>query len=205
MFRFSTFMKDIAMIRRTVMVSSLIFCLGILIGWLGTESIADFMNQQIEGIRTISEGLSESEHPKWSFFVFIFLNNSIKSVLVIFFGMFLGILPIVFLMINGMVLGYLVHHLSLQGENMFDVIVKGLLPHGIIEIPIIIIACAFGLRLGMMVWRRLLTWNREKRDSHGLEWRTFFKRVGPISMWIVISLFVAAIIESTFTFWLMQK
>ncbi|OAB35110.1 stage II sporulation protein M [Paenibacillus glacialis] len=204
MFRFSAFIKDITLIKRTMMVSTLIFIIGIVVGWLSTETIAAFVNQQIEGIRQISQNLSESERPQWSFFVFIFLNNSIKAVLIIFFGIFLGILPIIFLMINGMVLGYLVHHLSAQGESMFDVIVKGLLPHGIIEIPAIIIACAFGLRLGTLVWISIGQWNREKRANLGDVWSGFFKRVGPISLWIVILLFIAAIIESTITFWLMR-
>ena len=204
MFKFSTFIKDITSIKKTMMLSSLLFGIGILMGWVGTDSIAQFINQQIEGLRDISEGLSESDNPMWSFFVFIFLNNSIKGVMVIFLGIFLGILPIIFLMVNGMVLGYLVHYLSLQGEGMFEFIVKGLLPHGIIEIPAIIIACAFGLRLGTLVWISMGIGSREKRTNVGQQWSSFFKRVGPISMWIVILLLVAAIIESTLTFWLMQ-
>ncbi|MNP11293.1 hypothetical protein D3C76_1034730 [compost metagenome] len=103
-----------------------------------------------------------------------------------------------------MVLGYLVHQVSLLGESMFDVIVKGLLPHGIIEIPAIIISCGFGLRLGALVWKSIGQWNREKRSNLGQQWNTFFKRVGPISVWIVILLFIAAIIESTLTYSLMQ-
>lgn len=204
MFRFSTFMKDISSIKKTMMVSTLIFIIGIVAGWISTDSIEQFINQQIDGIRQISQSLSESEQPQLSFFIFIFFNNSIKAVLIIFLGIFFGILPIIFLMINGMVLGYLVHHLSVQGESMFDVIVKGLLPHGIIEIPAIIIACGFGLRLGTLVWMSIGKWNRDKRANLGQVWSGFFKRVGPISLWIVILLFIAAIIESTLTFWLMQ-
>jgi stage II sporulation protein M len=203
-FKFSTFIKDIALIKRTMMLSILLFGLGILIGWVSTDSIEHFINQQIDGIRQISESLSQSDRPQWSLFIFIFFNNSIKAVLIIFLGIFLGILPIIFLMVNGMVLGYIVHHLAVQGESMFDVIVMGLLPHGIIEIPAIIIACGFGLRLGTLVWISIGERNREKRDNLGLQWRVFFKRVGPISFWIVVLLLVAAIIESTLTFSLMQ-
>ncbi len=71
-----------------MLVSTLIFIIGIVVGWLSTETIAQFVNQQIEGIRQISQNLSESERPQWSFFVFIFLNNSIKAVLIIFLGIF---------------------------------------------------------------------------------------------------------------------
>lgn len=204
MFRFSMFIKDLRFIKKTILLSTVLFVIGIIVGWISTGVIEKIIVDQLEGIKKISNNLSESSHPQWSFFKFIFLNNSIKGVLIIYLGAFFGILPIVFLLINGMVIGYLVHASALQDLNMFDLIVKGLLPHGIIEIPAIIIACAFGLRFGMLVLISITQRNREKRAKLGQSWEHFMKRVVPISVWIVILLFIAAIIESTFTFWLMK-
>ncbi|AJS60241.1 stage II sporulation protein M [Paenibacillus sp. IHBB 10380] len=204
MFRISMFIKDLRFIKKTILLSIILFVIGIIVGWISTGAIEKIILSQISGIQHIANNLSESSHPQWSFFKFIFLNNSIKGVLIIYLGAFFGILPIVFLVINGMVIGYLVHASALEGINMFDLIVKGLLPHGIIEIPAIIIACAFGLRFGMLVIISMTQWNQEKRAKLGGTWEHFMKRVGPISIWIVIMLFIAAIIESTFTFWLMK-
>lgn len=204
MFKLSSFIKDIALIKGTMMLSTMLFGIGVLVGWISTDFIEQFINQQIDGIRQISQTLNESENPQWSYFKFIFLNNSIKSVLIILFGIFFGVLPVIFLIVNGMVLGYLVHSLAVQGESMFEVVVKGLLPHGIIELPAIIIACGFGLRLGSLVWISIAQRNEQKRVNLGQQWTYFFKRVGPNAGWIVILLFIAAIIESTFTLWLMQ-
>ncbi|MGF7049811.1 stage II sporulation protein M [Paenibacillus sp. DS2015] len=204
MFRFSMFIKDLRFIKKTLLLSTILFVIGILVGWISTGAIEEIIMSQISGLQQVATNLSESSHPQWSFFKFIFLNNSIKGVLIIYLGAFFGILPVIFLLINGMVIGYLVHASALQGVDMFDLIVKGLLPHGIIEIPAIIVACAFGLRFGMLVLVSMTQWNREKRAHLGDTWEHFMRRVGPITIWIVILLFIAAIIESTFTFWLLK-
>ncbi|MNF03889.1 hypothetical protein D3C80_2032940 [compost metagenome] len=76
---------------------------------------------------------------------------------------------------------------------MFQLIVKGLLPHGIIEIPAIIIACAFGLRFGGKVIQSM------SGRVRGSSWAEFMRQTVTASVWIVILLLLAAIIESTIT------
>ncbi|MNV92602.1 hypothetical protein D3C71_1872160 [compost metagenome] len=76
---------------------------------------------------------------------------------------------------------------------MFQLIVKGLLPHGIIEIPAIIIACAIGLQFGGKV---ILSLSGKVRGS---SWAEFMRQTVTASVWIVILLLLAAIIESTIT------
>jgi stage II sporulation protein M len=111
-----------------------------------------------------------------------------------------GILPAIFLFINGAVIGYLIHLSALQGQDLFELIVKGLLPHGIIEIPAIIIACAFGLQFGGKVLSSIFT----KKENRGVDWSSFMRQTLTASIWTVILLFVAAIIESTITFSLLS-
>jgi stage II sporulation protein M len=119
---------------------------------------------------------------------------------VIYAGIFFGILPVIFLVINGMVIGFLVHITTDNGASLFDIVVKGLLPHGIIEIPVIIIACAFGLKFGGLASRSLIELGSAKRQGLGKQWETFLKRTLTASCWVIILLFIAAIIESTITF-----
>ncbi|MEC0243975.1 stage II sporulation protein M [Paenibacillus dokdonensis] len=201
MLRLTTFLKDLGAIRKTLVFVTILFILGIVAGWYSTGSLSEIINQQMGGIRDISEALSKSTSPKWSFFVFIFFNNSIKAVVMIFLGLFVGVLPILFLLINGMVVGYLVHSSMEQGNSLFDLVVKGLLPHGIIEIPAIIIACAFGLQMGLLVLSSL---GGSGKGELKRRWREMFRRTLTASVWIVILLFVAAIIESTVTYTLMK-
>lgn len=203
MLSFNTFIKDLGTIRKALLTAALLFIAGGVIGWIGTGSLQQLLNEQLKGISEISGSLRESSNPQWSFFVFIFLNNSIKSVVIIFLGALFGILPVFFLLINGAVIGYLIHLSAIQGQDLFTLIVKGLLPHGIIEIPAIIIACAFGLQFGGKVLAALFrAGKRNEREAD--HWRAFMRQTFTASVWIVILLFVAAIIESTITFSLLS-
>ncbi|QUL54385.1 stage II sporulation protein M [Paenibacillus tritici] len=203
MLSFNTFIKDLRTIRAALLLATLLFIAGGVMGWIGTGSLQELLNEQLKGIRQISGDLRESSNPQWSFFVFIFLNNSIKSVVIIFLGALFGLLPAIFLLINGAVIGYLIHLSAIQGQDMFTLIVKGLLPHGIIEIPAIIIACAFGIAFGSKVWSALLA-AIKRSERRAVVWPAFMRQTLTASFWIVILLFVAAIIESTITFSLLS-
>lgn len=203
MLSFFTFVKDLTTIRKALLLSFLLFVVGAVIGWIATSSLEELLVQQLEGLSEISGTLRESSNPQWSFFVFIFLNNSIKGVVIIFLGAFFGVLPALFLLINGAVIGYLIHLSALQGQDLFELIVKGLLPHGIIEIPAIIIACAFGLHFGGKVFSSIFR-SLTRKEDRGSDWSYFMRQTFTASVWIVILLFIAAIIESTITFSLLS-
>ncbi|OOC63567.1 stage II sporulation protein M [Paenibacillus ihbetae] len=202
MLRFSNFLRDLTTIRKALILSAVLFAGGIAVGW-GSEEFEQLLLSQLQGLGEISQELQTSDNPEWSFFVFIFLNNSIKSVLVMLSGILLGVIPFIFLVVNGMVIGFLLKIVQASGESLFDLIVKGLLPHGIIEIPVIVIACGYGLAFGGLVFRSMLA-SGEKRRGLGPEWRAFWRKLGTASLWVVVLLLIAAIIESTITLWLMS-
>ncbi|MBY0217963.1 MULTISPECIES: stage II sporulation protein M [Paenibacillus] len=200
MLKFSTFLRDLGSIRNALIWSVILFVAGIGAGWVSTGPLQDILLNQIGGLQEVSRQLEQSGNVQWNFFIFIFFNNAIKSVLVIYAGIFFGILPVIFLVINGMVIGFLVHITTDNGASFFDIVVKGLLPHGIIEIPVIIIACAFGLKFGGLASRSLIELGSAKRQGLGKQWEIFLKRTLTASCWVIILLFIAAIIESTITF-----
>lgn len=200
MLKFSTFLRDLRSIRNALIWSVILFVAGIGAGWVSTGPLQDILMNQIGGLQEVSRQLEQSGNVQWNFFIFIFFNNAIKSVLVIYAGIFFGILPVIFLVINGMVIGFLVHITTDNGASFFDIVVKGLLPHGIIEIPVIIIACAFGLKFGGLASRSLIELGSAKRQGLGKQWETFLRRTLTASCWVIILLFIAAIIESTITF-----
>lgn len=200
MLKFSTFLRDLGSIRNALIWSVILFVAGIGAGWVSTGPLQEILLNQIGGLQEVSRQLEQSGNVQWNFFIFIFFNNAIKSVLVIYAGIFFGILPVIFLVINGMVIGFLVHITTDNGASLFDIVVKGLLPHGIIEIPVIIIACAFGLKFGGLASRSLIELGSAKRQGLGKQWETFLRRTLTALCWVVILLFIAAIIESTITF-----
>lgn len=202
MFSFSKFVRDLKSIKQAVLWASLMFIGGMALGWFNTESLEQLLVSQLEGLGEISRNLHESSNPQLGFFTFIFFNNAIKGVAMIFLGALLGILPALFLIVNGAVIGYLIHQTALAEQDLFTLIVKGLLPHGIIEIPAIIIACAFGLQFGLRAASSLL---RSKAREGAEGWSTFMRQTFTASFWVVILLLIAAVIESTLTYQLMSN
>ncbi len=86
------------------------------------------------------------------FFV-ILLNNSAKSFAILLSGILFGIVPLVAVATNGYVLG--VAYLFASGEVGYMQAVKSVLPHGVLEIPAIILTAAYGLWLGVTFARRI--------------------------------------------------
>ncbi|MBU5443805.1 stage II sporulation protein M [Paenibacillus sp. MSJ-34] len=192
--------------RGYILVSALLFAAGIAFGATPAVSAAleSFLAQQVQGLSEIQKMLAEQENTQLATFIFIFLNNSIKAVFVIFLGAVLGIAPVLFLVVNGLLVGFVVQISAAQYSSVWELIVKGLLPHGILEIPAIIIACAYGMRFGILLIQSIGWSLTPKRAEIGDSLGEFMMRSLAVSVWIVVALFVAAVIESTFTMWLMQ-
>lgn len=181
----------------------LVFGFSLYLGWANSEQFSHFLEGQMQGLKSLSQSLSNKDNPQLWFFIFIFLNNAIKSVVIIFLGLLLGILPLFMLIANGMILGYV---LSLQAhESTLSIVLKGILPHGIIEIPVILIACAYGLKLGLLVWKSgVQLFMPDKDKTARAELVKILHLTKPLIVSIVVLLLVAAIIESTLTYWLVH-
>ncbi|UVI29778.1 stage II sporulation protein M [Paenibacillus spongiae] len=190
--------------RHYLAFSTIILLAGMVVG--GTNPMLDtFIRGQIDGLRQVAETIDSSANPTIGFMVFIFFNNVIKSILVMYLGALFGIVPILFLAINGMILGYFVSQAAAQGGDvLFTIVVKGLLPHGILEIPAIIIACAYGLRFGKLSFQGIgAAFGR--KPGWGKEVERFVVRTVPVMVLLVVMLLAAAVIESTFTVWLLSR
>lgn len=184
----------------------MLFFASIVVGGTNTSFHA-FLNGQLEGLGQLVDMVEQTSNPTLFMMIVIFLNNAIKSILIMYLGAFYGIIPFFFLITNGMIIGYL---LEITAKNpdalpVWEVIVKGLLPHGIIEIPAIIFACAYGLKFGALVFRASgsLVLARGKLGGIGREIEHFAIRTVPMIVILTVALLIAAVIESTFTVWLL--
>jgi stage II sporulation protein M len=89
---------------------------------------------------------------------------------------------------------------------MFELLVRGVLPHGIIEIPAIIIASAYGLRFGNIAIRWVgCLFNSSKAKAMAQETERYVITTVPVVIGIVLLLLVASLIESTITPSLLPK
>ena len=114
-------------------------------------------------------------------FMLIFLNNALTCFLNIVLGPLLAIAPLASMVFNGGLIGCFAQKGGL-------VIFIGILPHGIFEIPALLLSGAIGLRMGREVLR-----NRGERDLEGeirRGLRGFLVLILPL-------LLIAALIESS--------
>lgn len=197
--------EQIKLMKHYFIASMLVFIAGIFMGAVYSNQFQGFINSQLEVLKQIVESASDKPHQQWALFWIIFWNNASKSLLMIVLGgLFCGIIPLFFLLANGLLLGYIIN-VSAQKVSWLYV-VKSIAPHGVLELPAIVIACAFGIRLGFLILKfmiSILIPSRLSRSKSDLQ--NFVKSLFPVSIGLVAVLCVAAIIESTLTFWLAQS
>ncbi len=118
-------------------------------------------------------------------FAFIAANNTFKSLLFMFGGLLGGVLPLFFVIFNGFTVGWVAYDVgTTQGLGYA---IAGLTPHGVVEIPAILLAMAMGMSIGYTMLNSLRGQGnvvKELKNAFGF----FVTRVFPL-------LILAALIE----------
>ena len=176
-------------LRPYLIASIVFFAVGTVIGAAAASrfpGLADNFGDSVAGFLKAFHGL-----PKPQLAAAIFLNNSVKTLAAILLGLAIGIVPALFLIVNGVVLGAVVF-LSSHSRGVWPSILS-ILPHGLIELAAVFLGTAIGLMLGDFVLKRLLRKSDAKiRAEVGRAMRFF-------SVVIVPMLLVAALIEAFVT------
>lgn len=120
----------------------------------------------------------------------IFLNNSIKCFIVLLLGIGFGLIPLAFVTYNGFLIGMVVFIIE-RIEGIFYVLVA-IIPHGIIELPMVLISAAIGVKLGHDLVNTL---RGKKADMK----KDFKKGTLFYVHWILPLLFIAAAVEMFLT------
>ena len=130
-------------IKKWVIISSVLFSLGLLFGVLspGIDALAslDYLMEIADSTATLSS---------FGLFLFIIINNVFKMILSFVLSPLLCIFPILSLVMNGWIISNVGHLFAEQYSVGFFML--GILPHGIIEIPAFIIGQAAAFSLGSM-------------------------------------------------------
>lgn len=187
--------------KHCVIAAALIFMAGIYLGYTEADKFQYLLNMQMDRLRGVMDGIAHTQNRQWRMFLFIYLNNMGVSLLIMYAGFFFGVIPMYFLLSNGLLLGYLASSPNMHGWTFL----KGVLPHGIIEIPTLILAGAFGIRFGFLILENVLMMPvASGRKAAKTKLIGFLKITLPLSLMIGALLLAAAIIESTVTFWLVS-
>jgi stage II sporulation protein M len=152
--RFTTALELIGYSKRLkpyFLTSIAIFVCGVVLGIIAVNyhaGLALRLQQMLIGFVDNFRGLSRPQLA-----AAIFLNNTVKSAAAIILGTLVGILPVVFLLINGVALGAIMY-ISLGTRGIWQSTMT-ILPHGILELPAVLLATSIGLMLGSRAIKRL--------------------------------------------------
>lgn len=128
-------------------------------------------------------------------FFFIFVNNSVKTLGMFLFGTFFGIIPILFIAINGVLIGIMSSVVITKHGASY--LFAGTIPHGILEIPAMLIAASYGLQLGRRYFRKLKY--SEPFKPHLL------KMTGKLFRYVIPLLAIASFVETFITMTILRS
>lgn len=119
----------------------------------------------------------------------LFIFNLSAALRIIFLGVILGIPSLFSVLLNGTVLGVVAVRFASEGINPVTFFLYGILPHGILEIPALLVSAAMGLKLGYHLVFPL----PQKGRLETL--KTVFREVNAVLPAIVMLLAAAALLE----------
>jgi stage II sporulation protein M len=170
-----------------IWLSVFIFAATAVMGYYAAEfnpALADEWLKELDALKWILG------QPPVIIMVIIFLKNFLASIMSALLGLGLGIMPLIVDITNGFMLG-LVSYGVLQKEGLLYLL-AGILPHGIIELPTVLVSIGLGFRLGYLL---ILSVLGERVDLRG-EMKT---AVRILIRWIMPLLLIAAAIETFIT------
>ena len=163
-----------------LIISAAVFIIFIILGTMLPDDIAESSLSQIKEIVSQLQGIG----PAAMIFV-IFMNNALKCLVVILTGFILALPPLVYLGINASLIGILI---SNARDSGLVLLIAGLAPHGIIEIPAFLFSSALGIGVGHQVYKYITRQESAVKFHLSYSLNFFYK-------WIVPALLVASLIE----------
>lgn len=172
-----------------LMTSLALFGNGIIIGLVIVHrhpSLAGYFEDTLANFVKMFTGMSRIQLA-----AAIFLNNALKTLIAILLGSLVGLVPMIFLLANGVALG-IAWTLS-SGARGPWLSLLSLLPHGILELPAVFLGTSIGLMIGLAAFKRLTRRSETTLGSElALALRYFCSVIVPL-------LFAAALVEAFIT------
>jgi len=122
---------------------ALFFAIG-LFGFIFPIFFVEQIREFIQELMALTAGMNSFELT-----MFIIYNNIKSAFLAMIFGIVFGILPIAIIILNGYILGF-ISNKTVAVEGIL--ILWRLLPHGIFEIPAVLLSTALGMKLGLFLF-----------------------------------------------------
>ncbi|MDY6958721.1 MAG: stage II sporulation protein M [Halobacteriota archaeon] len=163
---------------------TVIFFIAAATGYLYGAADETYSDAIIEELGEEFSGLVEQSPPMIVFN--IFTRNTALSFMALVSGIAFGLIPLGFITINGILIGVIMQMAEEEMGALF--VLLAIIPHGIVELPMVILSSAIGMKLGQELLCILID-----RESNIKE--EFIKGIRTFTVLVVPLLFVAAIIE----------
>lgn len=162
----------------------LVFILSMTIGWYLGEDISQIITQNF------AEMVPNIENNDIiSIFSLIIFNNLFVNLLWIILGLIGAFPSVYFSAFNGFMIGAFAY--TFAAETSITLVFVGLLPHGVIEIPTMILSSSVGMGLGYTILNKIRGKGSIKKELNQAV-KLYVKRIIPLVI-------LAAIIEVTIT------
>jgi stage II sporulation protein M len=174
-------------LRPYLAASTLLFAAGFVGAWVAVHQFPEvtaIFEKSLAGFIKKFGGL-----PKLQLAAAIFFNNALKTLAAILLGVFAGLLPAFFLLLNGAAMGLI---FNLSGRGIGPTLLA-IAPHGILELPAVFMASGAGLMVGAAVIQKLFTRRDVEVKTELARALRFFAAV------ILPTLFIAALVEAYVT------
>jgi stage II sporulation protein M len=132
--------------KRYILTITALFLFSIFLGILFPDFFKEKILELIKGMMELFVGKNLSETIS-----LIFLNNARACLFSILLGIMFGILPIISAVFNGYLVGFVIKFAV--AEEGLSVLWR-LLPHGIFELPAVLISMGLGLRFGIEIFKK---------------------------------------------------
>ncbi|MDI9615791.1 MAG: stage II sporulation protein M [Methanothrix sp.] len=174
-------------IRGYIAISVVLFFAAAASGFVAVEqnpAIAEEWMKELEMLKWITD------LPPLMIMILIFTKNLLACAMAVLLGVGAGVVPMLVAISNGVLVG-MVSYQVIQREGVLYLI-AGILPHGILELPAVLVSIAIGLRLGHIFIMTMIDGDGDLGEEARTAISFLMYRVAPL-------LFVAAVIETFIT------
>ncbi|WP_202081276.1 stage II sporulation protein M [Caldalkalibacillus salinus] len=133
-----------------IIFSGFLMLLGTCAGYTYPHVFEEAIAQVLEQLEEVSEIIGDNDDPLYTSWI-IFTNNVTAALVMMLAGTALFFIPLSSLFVNGVAVGYILGLTAEEGVSPLTLFLYGILPHGVLELPAIIIAGGVGLFFGLRV------------------------------------------------------
>ncbi len=176
--------------RKYFIAAAAVFIISFLAGILISTKYPDVSGNVLKLLKDAFGGITSLD--PFGMMIEIFKNNIRNSFAALLLGLAFGIVPFAFAVLNGFVLGILVDFFIKTKGALF--VLAAILPHGIIELPVVLMSVGIGFRLGHAAYLSLIRLKTAYELLHEIRQAVIFyvKMIAPL-------LLLAALVESYVT------